>query len=93
MTEMVERVAKDLTESFGYRVFEEGDAELLARNAIAAMREPTSAMIETVSGAMYDHFTSADIPLAPKDAEVLRARLRKAAGDNWRAMIDAALKE
>jgi hypothetical protein len=45
MTEMIERVAEALRGEFEpYRVFDEGEAERLARAAIEAMREPTAAM-------------------------------------------------
>jgi hypothetical protein len=46
MSEMVDRVARALTAEFesGRRVFDEGEAEDLARAAIAAMREPTEEM-------------------------------------------------
>jgi hypothetical protein len=45
MTEMVDRVAEALRQEFEpYRVFDEGEAERLARAAIQAMREPTSEM-------------------------------------------------
>jgi hypothetical protein len=92
MSEMVERVASVLSAAHDMYP-DSATSRSDARSAIAAMREPTAAMIDQVAGAMYDHFTSADIPLAPKDAQTLRERLRKAAIDNWHAMIDAALKE
>jgi hypothetical protein len=103
MTEMVVRVARYLYENAAHSEDDMHWADIpdkgkqlicgTSRVVISAMREPTSAMIDQVAGAMYDHFTSSGIPLAPKDAATLRTRLRKSCGDNWRLMIDAALKE
>ena len=79
MSEMIERVAAALTQEFEpYRVFDEGEAERLARAAIAAMREPTVGVARAANDAFPD---------AP--GETTCSAL---GSDLWRAMIDAALK-
>jgi hypothetical protein len=81
-SEMVERVVRALTAEFEpYRVFDEGEAERLARAAIAAMREPTEAMVSAGSEAVNGCYSlepgeGFDEPPAPAA---------------WQAMIDAAL--
>ena len=76
MTDMVERVAKAITEAFERegRVFDDGQAETLARAAIEAMREPTEAM--TKAGDLPGWDDSVSVGLS---------------GEVWNAMIDAAL--
>lgn len=55
MSEMIARVAAALKADFEpYRVFDEGQAESLARAAIEAMREPTGLMCEE-AGELRDH--------------------------------------
>ena len=88
MNEMVERVARAIygnihsgpiptpwstVKSFG----SEGVWHDLARDAIAAMREPTDAMIEV-------HISH--VP------DVAKSHMRKAHRQTWQAMIDEALK-
>ncbi len=85
MREMVERVAKAMAESGriddGERASETTDDgwERLARAAIAAMREPTPAMIEAAIKT-WDQY-AAGHRLLGSDVE-----------DIWQAMIDKALE-
>jgi hypothetical protein len=64
-----------------------------ARAILRAMREPTEGMIDIVSRAMFGHYLTSDIMAGADEKRDLLLRMRKAAGDNWRAMIDAALEE
>lgn len=79
MSEVVNRVAAALTAEFEpYRVFDEGEADRLARAAIIAMREPTDKMI----CAALDDFDNR-----------ARVRPGQGYFDAWKAMIDAILKD
>jgi hypothetical protein len=96
MNEMVERVARKLSESTPVSDYEDvPPAEVfsrprylflaehyraLARAAIAAMREPTEAMV--VAGNYSDLSGLGYVPDPYKEADVM-----------WRDMIDAALKK
>jgi hypothetical protein len=79
MSEMVERVAKALNEIS--LEFQEETAELYARAAIEAMREPTPAMMKF--GA--EDCGTTDLA-STEDFEFHY-------GEVWRSMIDAALNE
>ena|SRR5947209_775032 len=94
--EMVERVARAMFEStrththvgeiWDSRIAETQDwYRGTARAAIAAMREPTEAMIE----AAYS-FSS---PIKAEGAEIGSIRQRHEPADAWRAMIDQALTD
>lgn len=83
---MIERVTKALKAEFEpYRVFDEGEAERLARAAIEAMREPTEAMkkLDSRYALYWDHSTAPPRLSFPLGAHV---------GAHWAAMIDEALK-
>jgi hypothetical protein len=82
MSELVERVARAMSERRASRLYRIPDALDDARVAIAAMREPTEAM--QVAGATEDVCV----------AHTAEHRGRCLTPTHvWRAMIDAALKE
>jgi hypothetical protein len=59
MSEMVERVARALRAEFEpHRVFDEGEAERLARASILAMREATEGMIRAGAAVWDDDWCS-----------------------------------
>lgn len=80
MSETIKRVAQAINlaapDDVSYN-----DCWDMARAAIAAMREPTSKMIDAGDTTIYPH----------RDME--RATEGRLADQPWRAMIDAALKE
>lgn len=79
MTDMIERVARALVTCEAWSSFwSDDDARILARAAIAAMREPTKAMVE--AGA-------SDVIQSPCNTSY------EIATDAYRVMIDAALAE
>jgi hypothetical protein len=78
MNEMVERVARALLDSCRTGNITRVDgARLMARAAIEAMREPTTAMIEAEP---------------PDDGEFSKGNSAAHAKAFWQAMIDEALK-
>ena len=87
MTDMIERVAKAINDA----MLQRGDykPDELARAAIAAMREPTSAMY------MAGGIVSPSAHLADKDYKPYGTRTigDMAAKSAWEKMIDAALEE
>lgn len=77
MTGMVYRVAEALRKEFEpYRVFDEGEAERLARAAIEAMREPTAGMLSYRT----------DDAMVHSSCHMCGGHL-----EGWHLMIDAAL--
>jgi hypothetical protein len=79
MNEMVKRVAEALRSEFEpYRVFDEGEAERLARAAIKAMRVPTEAMWNAPAKA--NSYVNGVLPTG-EEAEAI-----------WQAIVDEALK-
>lgn len=83
MTEMVERVARAIERTFDEdcaRVFDEGQADTLARAAIEAMRE-TDDSISGAGGTILQQEMDDD----SRYPMVVAVQV-------WRAMIDAALK-
>ena len=87
MSEMIERVAKALSDSERNYLAWEDESEVYkklhreaARVAIAAMREPTEAML----AASVEHIEVAG------DREAWKGERENVAKDVWRSMIDAA---
>lgn len=76
---MVERVAAAITKAFEgeWRVFDAGQAEILAAAAIEAMREPTEAMVAA----------------APEEGVTYDKHAQGFAANYYTAMIDAALRD
>lgn len=84
LSEMIERVARALTEEFEpHRVFDDGDAERLARVAIEAMRAPTEAMVSAGDDYQLD--------LVDKEQPGWSATAIRDSLEIWQTMIDAAL--
>lgn len=79
--EMVERVARAIQAFDGHAAAEgvKPGYEAIARAAIAAMREPTEAMMQ--EGALHLRMADDAVSTTANDA-----------ADTWRAMIDEALK-
>lgn len=95
MSEMIERVAKELHEKLSSQDIDgylgaNFDLKSVARAAINAMREPTEAQLEAAEDIVvgFDDFACGDgniylgIPGYPQKAR-----------DVWAALVDAALKE
>ena len=95
MSEMIERVAKELHEKLSHQDIDgylgaNFDLKSVARAAIEAMREPTKAQLEAAEDIVvgFDDFACGDgniylgIPGYPQKAR-----------DVWSALIDAALKD
>jgi len=83
---MIDRVARAINPN----AFEAGDADQMhvarvkAEAAIAAMREPTPAMVKAAVWALDNwRADNGDLWAKPPDKHQIR----------WRAMVDAALKE
>ncbi|HLX18470.1 MAG TPA: hypothetical protein VKS24_25055 [Bradyrhizobium sp.] len=89
MNEMVERVAEAIykTDPVGVRPWQDApisnrdDCLACARAAIAAMREPTEAMVEAGEAEMYEHHEK------PEDWTLENTKTA------WMMMIDAALAD
>ena len=92
---MIERVARAINETankqFNAYVVDKEVSFALARAAIAAMREPTEAMIE--AGKVVEIEPPEWLKAAGRGMTYKSFMASAPTAQHWRAMIDAALKE